>query len=137
MRFNKENSKDVCTQQYFEKINDKSAIEQIYQPEKFTFIINLQTFMSLCYEMILSSYGYFLRVFELKKKFCHLSIKSKDNQKIVRQLSSCLIVKFNGFTIISIEYKKKQRKTFKPINIIYKLKNNKLALFQFFLSVCK
>ena len=28
MRFDKENSKDVCTQQAFEKIIDKSAIEQ-------------------------------------------------------------------------------------------------------------
>ena len=122
MRFDKENSKDVCTQQDFEKIIDKSAIEQIYQPEKFPFIIDLQAFMSLCYEMnmILSSYGYFLRVFELKKKFRHLSVKSKDNQKIVRQLSSCLIKKFKGFTIISIKHQKKQRKTFKSIDIIYK-----------------
>ena len=122
MRFDKEDSKDVCTEQDFEKMIDKSAIEKIYQPEKFRFIIDLQAFMSLCYKMnmIFSSYGYFLRVFELKKKFRHLSVKSKDNQKIMRQLSSCLIEKFNGFTIISIEYQKKQRKTFKPIHIIYK-----------------
>ena len=49
MRFDKENSKDVCTQQDFEKIIDKSAIEQIYQPEGFPFMIYLQAFMSLCY----------------------------------------------------------------------------------------
>ena len=110
MRFDKENSKDVCTQQDFEKIIDKSAIEQIYQPEKFPFIIDLQAFMSLCYEMnmILSSYGYFLRVFE-KKKIHHLSVKSKNNQKIARQLSSCSIEKINGFTIVSIEYQKKNK----------------------------
>ena len=60
--------------------------------------------------MTLLSYGYFLRVFELKGKFRHLSVKSKDNEKIVRQLSSCLIEKFNGFTIISIEYQKKTKK---------------------------
>ena len=66
MRLDKENSKDACTQQDFEKIIDKSTIEQIYQPEKFPFTIDLPAFMSLCYEMnmILSSYGYFLRVFE-------------------------------------------------------------------------
>ena len=77
MRFDKENSKDVCTQQDFEKIIDKSAIEQIYQPEKFPFIIDLQAFMSLCYEMnmILSSYGYFLRVFEKKKNSPSVSKK--------------------------------------------------------------
>ena len=60
--------------------------------------------------MALSSYGYLLRDFELKKQFRHLSVKSKDNQKIVRQLSSCLIEKFNGFTIISIEHEKKTKK---------------------------
>ena len=37
MRSDKENLKDVCTQQDFEKIIDKNAIEQIYQPEKFPF----------------------------------------------------------------------------------------------------
>ena len=111
MRFDKKNSKDVCTQDV-ETIIDKSAIEKTYQPGKFSFIIDLQAFMRLCYKMnmILSSYGYFLKVFELKKKFHHLSVKSKDNQKIVRELSSCLIEKFNGFTIISIEYQKKTKK---------------------------
>ena len=123
MRFDKEISKDVSTQQNFERINDKSVIEQIYQPEKFPFIIDLQAFMSLCYamNMAFSSYGYFLKVFELKKKLRRLSVKSKDNQKILRLLSSCLIERFNGFKIISIEYEKKQRKRFKPIDIIYKL----------------
>ena len=38
----------------------------------------------------------------------------------MRQLSSCLIEKYSGFTIISIKYQKKQRKLFKPIDIIYK-----------------
>ena len=76
----------------------------------------------MCYEInaILSKFGYFLRVFELKNKFCHLAMKDKTKQKIVRQLSSCLIEKYSGLTIISIEYQKKQRKLFKPIDIIYK-----------------
>ena len=54
-----------CSEQDFEKIINKSAIEQIYQPEKFPFIIDLQAFMSLCYEMniALSRYGYFLKSF--------------------------------------------------------------------------
>ena len=34
-------------------------------------------------------------------------MKEKNQQKIIRQLSSCLIEKYNGFTIISIDYKKK------------------------------
>ena len=37
-------------------------------------------------------------------------MKDKNQQKIVRQLSSCLIEKYNGFTIISIEYQNKADK---------------------------
>ena len=47
-------------------------------------------------------------------------MKDKSKQKIVRQLSSCLIEKYSGFRLISIEHEKKQRKLFKPIDIIYK-----------------
>ena len=55
-----------------------------------------------------------------KNRFRQFSIKDKSKQKIVRQLSSCLIEKYSGFTVISIEHQKKQRKLFKPIDIIYK-----------------
>ena len=84
-------------------------------------MIELQAFLNMCYEinMILSKFGYFLRVFELRNKFHHLSMKDKNQQKIVRQLSSCLIEKYNGFTGISIEYQKKQRKNFKVIDIFF------------------
>ena len=47
-------------------------------------------------------------------------MKDKNKREIVRQLSSCLIEKYSSFTIISIEYQKKQRKLFKLIDIIYK-----------------
>ena len=40
-------------------------------------------------------------------------------------MSSCLIEKYNGFTIISIEYKKRnKKKNFKVIDIIYKPTKN-------------
>ena len=60
------------------------------------------------------------KVFELKNKFRHLSMKEPKRQNIVRQLSSCLMEKYNGFQVISIEYARKQRKKVKPFNIIYK-----------------
>ena len=62
----------------------------------------------------------FFEFLELKNKYHRLTVKNKNEQKIVRQLSSCLIEKYSGFTQISLEYKKKQRKLFKPIDIIYK-----------------
>ena len=115
-------TKNTCSEEDFEKVIEKKLVEEIKQPEKFKSIIELQAFLNMCYEinMILSKFGYFLRVFELKNKFRHLSLKDRNQQKIVRQLSSCLIEKYNGFTGISIEYQKKQRKNFKVIDIIYK-----------------
>ena len=70
--------------------------------------------------MILAKFGYFLRVYELKKKYRHLTMKKPDEQKIVRQLSSCLIEKYNGFTVIRIQHEKKERKNFEPPGIVYK-----------------
>ena len=48
-------------------------IEKINQPQKYKFIIDQQYLFNMCYELtiILSQFGYFLRVFELKKKFRH------------------------------------------------------------------
>ena len=90
------------------------------QPENFQFIVNLQKFNNTCYEINSILSKYFLKVFELKNKFRHLSMKKPKKQNIVRQSSSCLMEKYNGFQVISIEYARKQRKGFKPINIIYK-----------------
>ena len=80
----------MCSRQDFEKIIGKNLIEQIYRPEKFKSIIELQAFTNMYYEinLILSHFGYFLRVSEFKKKF--------------RAKKSCLIQKFSGFSITSI-----------------------------------
>ena len=126
------NLKQKYSLEDFEKVIDKNLIGQIYQPKKFKFIIDLQACTSMCYEMnlILSNFGYFLRVFELKKNFRHLAVKNRDEQKIVRQLSSCLMQKFKGFSITSIQQQEKQRKNFKPIDIIYKpTKRTEILLF--------
>ena len=61
-----------------------------------------------------------MRVFELKDKYRRFSMKDKSKQKIARQLSSCLIGKYSGFRVISIEFEKKQRKLFKPTDITNK-----------------
>ena len=80
----------------------------------------------MCYEVnsILSKFGYLLRVFELKNKYQYFTMKKSNQQKTIRQLSSCLIEKYNDFTVISIEYQKKERKKFKVIDIIYKPTKN-------------
>ena len=59
---------------------EKKLVEEINQPEKFKFMIDLQALLNMCYEIniILSKFGYFLRVLELKNKFRHLSMKDKN-----------------------------------------------------------
>ena len=76
-------TKNTCSEEDFEKVIEKRLVEQINQPGTFKFIIELQAFLNMCYEinMILSKFGYFLRVFELKNKFRHLSMKDKNQQK--------------------------------------------------------
>ena len=56
----------------------------------------------------------------MKKQFRQLRLKNPKQQKLVRQLLGCVHEKFDGFNIICVEYSKKLRKKFKPIDITYK-----------------
>lgn len=52
-----------------EKTIEKYLYQAINRPEKFKFIVDQQYFSNMCYEitMILSKFGFFLRIYELKK----------------------------------------------------------------------
>ena len=54
-------------------------------------VLDYQKCNSQCHEMnlILAKYVYYLRVFELKVKFRHVTLKNPKKQN-VRQLSSCI-----------------------------------------------
>ena len=86
-------------------------IEQLAEG-KFKFILDLPKFNNICYpiNLILSKHDYFLRIFELKDKYRQLLMKEPGKQNVVRQLSSCLIEKYNGFQVISIEFDRKKKK---------------------------
>ena len=107
LRFDKDGSTDKCDKTKLQKIIDSDLIKNLLN--KFEFINDLQKFENMCYEIdcILSKFGYFLRIFELKNKYRRLAVKNKDEQNLIRQLSSCLIEKYSGFTQISLEYQKK------------------------------
>ena len=68
LQFDKNGLTDICSNEDFEKIIDKNQIQEINQPKKFKFIIELQKFINMCYEInsILAKHHYFLRVFYLK-----------------------------------------------------------------------
>ena len=90
--------------------------------DKFKLELDNRKFNLLCMEIndVLADSSYFLRVYELRKKFRYLSLKSPKKQTIVQQLSSCVDKKFNGFNIVSVEHGRKLRKKFKPIDLVYK-----------------
>ena len=111
----------MCSLAELKESVDNNLFIQLNQ-EKFNIILDYQKFNNQCHEvnMLLAKHGYFLRVFELKNKFRHLALKNPKTQNIVRELPSCINKKYNGFHVISIEYSKKLREKFKPIDIIYK-----------------
>ena len=121
VRFNNEQKTEFCSSETLKELIDSNLFIQLHQ-EKCNVSLDYQKFNSQCHEinMTLAKYGYFLRVFELKSKFRHLALKNPKKQNIVRQLSSCINKRYNGFHVISTEYSKKLRTKFKPINIIYK-----------------
>ena len=94
IRFDKVGKTNVCNFEEFKESIDSNLIEQL-EEGKFKFILDLQKFNNICYEinLILSKHNYFLRIFELKDKYRQLSMKEPKKQNIVRQLSSCLIEK--------------------------------------------
>ena len=75
-------------------------------------MLDYQKFSNQCHEinMLLAKHTYFLRVFELRDKFHHLTLKNPKKQNIIRQLSSCINKKYNGFHIILLGYSKKIKK---------------------------
>ena len=70
--------------------------------------------------IILNKRSLFVRVYKLKAKFCCLTIRNSNKNKILREVSSCLTEKFNGFCVVPIEQEKKITKKFRRVYIIYK-----------------
>ena len=80
IRFDKQNKTDICDKNDFKKVIDENLIDQL-DKEKYEFILDLQKFYNNCYEInhVLSKYNCFLRVFELKNKFRHLTVNKQKN----------------------------------------------------------
>ena len=60
-RFDKTGLKKICNKEVSEKTINKSSVEELNQPEKFRFIVELQKLHNMCYEIntILSKHKYF------------------------------------------------------------------------------
>ena len=69
IRFDKVGKTNVCNFEEFKESIDSNLIEQL-EEGKFKFILDLQKFNNICYEinLSLSKHNCFLRIFELKDK---------------------------------------------------------------------
>ena len=97
--------------------------EKMYHLKKFLkFDLKISTFENQCYTInhILNKNNLFLRVYEQKDKFRYITNTEKDKKKIVREISSCVKEKFNGFIIFRVDFDQEIQKNFVPIDIIYK-----------------
>ena len=75
---------------------------------------------------ILNKNNLFLRIFELKEKFHCLIKQDSEKKNIIRDLSSCIIEKFNGFNIVRIEFERKLRQKYLRLILLINLSKKKM-----------
>ena len=80
--------------------------------------LDVLNFENQCFKIntILNKYM-FLRVFELKNKFRYLFKQNSKQKNIISEVSACVTERFNGFTIVRIEFDKKIRRNFTPVDL--------------------
>ena len=125
IRYQFQNKKDECQ-------NDDQMKQDIENDNLYNTLLNLkenlrldldiQYFENQCYFVVklLNKNGLFLKVYELKDKFHHLIKQNSEKKTVLRELSNCIIKRFNGFDIVRVEFSKKLRQAFRLIDVIYK-----------------
>ena len=93
-------------------------------------------FENQCFQIntILSRHEMFLRVFELKDKFRYIIKQNSEEKKFFNELSACVVERFNGFTIVRLEFDNEVRKEFTPVDIIYKPVKKENAILNCFFT---
>ena len=83
IRFNVEQKTELCSLAELKELVDNNLFIQLNQ-EKFNIILDYQKFNNQCHEvnMLLAKHGYFLKVFEFKKKFFYLALKNLKNKTL-------------------------------------------------------
>ena len=83
---------------------------------------------------VLCEYGFFLRFYERRNKFRYqLKRKLKEKNQMKRELSACIIQKFNGYELLRNHLNSTERKNFIPIDIVYEpTLNEKKTIICFF-----
>ena len=69
---------------------------------------------------VLTEFGYFLRFYEWRNKFRYLVKKKlKEKNENIRELSACVVRKFNGYEVLKSHLNQQEKKDLIPIDIIY------------------
>ena len=113
---------DQVSDEYF-TANDLKIYQEIYCLEDILKLdLKISSFEDQCYVInhILNKNNLFLRVYEQKEKFRYITNTKKDKKKIIREISSCVKEKFNGFIIVRVDFDQEIQKDFSPIDIVYK-----------------
>ena len=99
--------------------------------------LDILNFENQCLKInqILNKNNLFLCVFELTEKFRCLIKQDSEKKNLIRDLSACIIEKFNGFNIARIEFDKKLRQKMSPTNFIYKPVKKEDEIIECFFSL--
>ena len=84
--------------------------------------LDLRKFNNMCMELTetLMQHNYFLKIFKLRNKFREVRLKTTTDKKLLRELSRCIKIKFDGFEIVIVQCRRDLRRKFTPIDVIYK-----------------
>ena len=115
---------EPCTNEDELRLNVTAEIfDEIYPlKENVRLDLDILNFEKQCFQIkyILNISNFFLRIFELKEKIRCLIKQDAGRKNLIRELSSCIFEKFNGFKIVRLEFDRKLRQKMSPIDIIYK-----------------
>ena len=95
------NKKDECS---IDELKSDIENEQLYDTllsskDNLRLDLDIQNFENQCFSVndLLIKLRLFFRVYELKDKFCYLIKQDSKKKTVIRDLSSCVIEKCNGF----------------------------------------
>ena len=109
-----ENAENVLGPKFFIELKKIEKVSMLDHP--------IFGFFDRCREInnVLSEFGFFLRFYEKRSKFpFQLRQKLKDKNHIKRELSTCIIQKFNGYELLWNHLNSIERRDFIPIDIVY------------------
>ena len=116
----KDKTERILGKEFFDKFKEKKEMLQLDH--------SLENFFKKCHVAndFLEMKGLFLRVYERRDKFRHVIKKgAQGKNNMIRDLSSCVIQKINGYEILNTQLKNEEKLCHEPVDIIYELVNDK------------